>query len=306
MFGAITMLSSLVFVKLQSPPRTFLDGIIMGLEMNFRAALMMSGFSIIGKEMSNPVIRNFFLRTSFRQLPMALEVAFDTLPFAIANLPPFSEICREPRKNMQNLGNQADIWLQKVGDTMHGPPRSMIITGETGSGKTTLLKTVIERLKRSGIPVGGILAPAIFENGNKTGYMAVNVATLESIRLSQIEPDLTRDHTGRYYFSGDAVSSGKNILRADNARSFQVIVIDEIGPLELEGKGWAESLRDLLMHEKYTLLLVVRKTLLPGVIKAWGLGDPLVIDVTQTSVDEAYKAISGFLNIPGLGPPLEG
>jgi len=304
-FGAITMLSALVFVKVQKPPQTWSQGLLIGLEMNFRAVLMMAGFSIIGKEMSNPVIRNYFLRTPFRQLPMALEVAFNTLPFAIAHLPSFSEIYKHPRKSLQYIGVQADIWFHEVQASHSSLPRAIIVTGNIGSGKTTLLQNLTASIKESGIPVGGILAPAIFENGKKTGYTVMNAASLESMRLSQIVPDVTLDHTGRYYFLEDAILFGKNILRAENIKPFQVVVIDEIGPLELEGKGWAESFGDLWIDKKITFLLAVRKTLVSDVVTAWGLGHPLIIDVNRTSPGEAYKIISGFLNTPGSVPPLK-
>ena len=70
-FIVITMLSSFLFTTLQSSHISILDGLLIGLQMNFRAAIVVVGFAVTGKELSNPVIRSFFIRTSFKQLPIS-------------------------------------------------------------------------------------------------------------------------------------------------------------------------------------------------------------------------------------------
>ena len=49
-FIAITMLSSYLFAKFQSDELSIADGLLVGLQMNFRAAIMIVGFSVVGKE----------------------------------------------------------------------------------------------------------------------------------------------------------------------------------------------------------------------------------------------------------------
>ena len=88
-FIVITMLTSFLFTKFHTGKNDIYDGLMIGLQMNLRAIVMIMGFSVIGTELSNPVIRNLFVRTSFRQLPLALEIAFDTLPSVISSLPDF-------------------------------------------------------------------------------------------------------------------------------------------------------------------------------------------------------------------------
>lgn len=293
-FVLITMLSSLILVKVQPSGLTLADGIMVGLEMNFRAAILMVGFSIIGKETSNPVIRSFFLRTSFRQLPMALEVAFDTLPFALASMPPFFEIFKSPLRTMQQFGAQAEIWLERVETNFQKAKKVIIITGAQGAGKTTMLARLATRFSSAGIPVCGIIAPATYQNDIRTGYNIVDVATNESMRLSQTNPEQGKNHIGHYCFSDEAVRFGKKILRAGNIRSSKLVFIDEIGPWEIEGNGWAEDLGDLL-NDNIPLILAVRECLVEKVIGHWQIDHPLIIDVNLNSDEGAFTKISGIL-----------
>jgi nucleoside-triphosphatase THEP1 len=50
-----------------------------------------------------------------------------------------------------------------------------------------------------------------------------------------------------------------------------VIAVDEIGPLELAGRGWARALDTLLTSASSALLLVVRPDLVQQVTERWNL-----------------------------------
>jgi len=293
-FVTTTMLSSYLFAQFQSTELTIADGLLIGLQMNFRAALMIVGFSVIGKELSNPVIRNFFLRTSFRQLPLALEIAFETLPFVIANLPSIKDIFRKPVGVTRQIVAQSEFWLQKVALTMKKKSNVVIITGEIGSGKTSLLKAISLRLKESGIKTGGILAPAIFENSEKKGYNLIDLTTNKTIALSQTEPNKGMAQVGKYYFKPDAIVFGRKALSVEQNLENEIVIIDEIGAWELQGQGWGASLNELIINSNTPLILSVRKKFLDMVIESWMLQNPLLIDAKDASVDEVLKTISGF------------
>jgi hypothetical protein len=93
-FVVITMLTAIVFTKLQS--KSILDAVLIGIEMNFRATVLILGFSVLGTELYNPKIRQFFNKTRFKQLPLALELSAETLPFVISNIPDFKTIIKNP------------------------------------------------------------------------------------------------------------------------------------------------------------------------------------------------------------------
>lgn len=296
-FVAITMLSSFLFAKFQSDELSIADGLLVGLQMNFRAAIMIVGFSVVGKELSNPVIRNFFIRTSFRQLPLALEVAFETLPFVIANLPSVKDIFRKPVSVIRQIGAQSEYWLERVALTMKKKSNVVIITGEIGSGKTTLISAISARLKASGVLEGGILASAVYENETKTGYKIQDVATGQEMQLSHINDTEGLARVGRYFFIPEAIDFGRAALSAERNRNSQIVLIDEIGAWELQGQGWAGSLNELIINCNMPLIITVRKSFLELVIENWMFQNPLVIEAKDAQMDSAMAEIERFAKL---------
>lgn len=294
-FVAITMLSSFLFARFQSDGLTLADGLLIGLQMNFRAAMMIVGFSVVGKELSNPIVRNFFIRTSFRQLPLALEIAFETLPFVISNLPPVKDVFRKPVGAIRQIVAQSEFWLEKVALTMKKKSNVIIITGEIGSGKTTLISGISARLKESGIKTGGINAPAIYEQENKTGYTIIDIATDNKMRLSQITEIKGMPRVGRYFFLPEALDFGRNALSTESNREAQIVLIDEIGAWELQGQGWASSLNELIINCEMPLVITVRKNFLDLVVENWMLQNPLVIEAQNASTVEVFDEIVKFI-----------
>jgi nucleoside-triphosphatase THEP1 len=297
-FIAITMLSSFLFARFQSEGLTLADGLLIGLQMNFRAALMIVGFSVVGKELSNPVIRNFFVRTSFRQLPLALEIAFETLPFMIANLPPVKDVFRKPVGVIRQIVAQSEFWLEKVALTMKKKNNVIIITGEIGSGKTTLISGISSRLQESGFRTGGIIASAIYEQENKTGYSILDIASGNKMQLSQITEIEGMPRVGKYFFISEALDFGRNALSVESNREAQIVLIDEIGAWELQGQGWASSLNELIINCEMPLIITVRKSFLQLVIENWMLQNPLIIQAHTTSVNDAFEEIIKCIGIP--------
>jgi hypothetical protein len=64
--------------------------------MNFRAVIIIVGFSALGTELYNPKIRSLFSSTRFRQLPLALELAAASLPTMIADMPDLKTAVKKP------------------------------------------------------------------------------------------------------------------------------------------------------------------------------------------------------------------
>jgi len=337
LFVVITMLSGFLVTKLNSGGLTWKDGFITGLEMNFRAAVMMIGFSALAKELSNPVIRGFFLRTWFRKLPMALEIAFATLPFALAGLPPWKEIRRNPLLSLRKFIDHADIWLAGYRTKNAKTRKVVIIIGIPGSGKSTLALWLAEKMKTGGIRIGGIIAPTRFArpttlptgetahsnnadettlqlevarpgcdsegpttqpgSGEKRGYNLLDIDSGVIMPLAQTEPAPEMDHSGRYYFNPAAIKKGIEILSPVRVQEYDVVFIDEIGPWEIAGHGWATSLVHLLEKTEVHLVLCVRTGIVDKVITHWQIEEPLVISVNESTRDEALEKIHGFLNM---------
>ncbi|NTW32961.1 MAG: hypothetical protein HGB12_10085 [Bacteroidetes bacterium] len=294
-FVLLTMISAFVLFKLTNSDSGFIKGLLIGLEMNFRAAITIVGFSAIGTELRNPRFRNIFVNSYIRQLPVALEIAFDTLPLVISNLPRLQDVFKRPIKIFHELVSQADFWLEKVEFKINSKDNVIILRGTEKTGKSTLLKNIVENLKQKNIKVGGFIAPSVFENNILIGYDLVDVRSNKKVVLSRTHGNKEMPNVGNYYFNKDCIEFGKQLVEIDNLKDVDIVVIDEVGPWEIKNQGWAKSLNQLVRSYKKPMIWVVRESIVNKVIENWSLKNPLIADIKENNIDMICTNILSLL-----------
>jgi len=197
-FVVITMLTAFIFTKLQSKP--ILEAVLIGVEMNFRAMILILGFSVLGTELYNPKIRNYFSKTYFKQLPLALELSAESLPLVIANIPDFKTIIKNPVSVISQLVAYSEYRFLQLKNEQKVKQKIVIITGKMDIGKTTFIKKVIENLKSKNIKVGGIYTQKVKENNERIGYDLVAVQTNKSEIFLRIEGNENLEKIGFLVF----------------------------------------------------------------------------------------------------------
>lgn len=166
-----------------------------------------------------------------------------------------------------------------------------IITGEQGSGKTTFLTDVVNGLKKSKVSVGGILAEGYWKNDQRDRFDLVNQATNEKVVFCQREVVEGWEKIRHFYINPEGQQFGENALEIDNLGNVDVIVVDEIGPFELKGKGWAEPVNQILSKTSIVKLLVIRKALLEEIVKNFRIKKYTIFEVGKESSAFASKEI---------------
>jgi len=132
----------------------------------------------------------------------------------------------------------------------------IIITGSIGIGKTTVCEKVIKIVRNSGYSCVSILT----HKATNESLIALDIQTGE--RAIQASTDNTFDgpRTPRYSFNPEAIKFG---IRAINKSiDSDVLIIDELGHLELDGEGFAKSLDFVKTGSVKNSILVIRKQLL--------------------------------------------
>lgn len=156
-------------------------------------------------------------------------------------------------------------------------PGLNLITGPRGVGKTSLCTSLAKQTRAAYLTVGGILCPAIFENGLKTGMRLTHIQTGEQRLLgSRNATPALNFRVGAWYFDESVLHWGNDILRAST--DVDVLFIDELGPLEfIEGKGFQAALELLDAGTFNQAVVIVRPALLALAQERWP--DTAVIDL---------------------------
>jgi nucleoside-triphosphatase THEP1 len=286
LFVIITMITAFVFSRIQS--QDLVNGLLIGVQMNFRAVIVILGFSVLGTELYNPKVRAFFLKTSFKQLPLALELSFESLPLMIAAVPEFKAIIKNPVLIIYQILSQIEYRLNEAQNKLQ--KRVFIITGPIGQGKTTQIQQIIETLKENNIPVSGIFSPRITEKGITTGYDIVNIETGRREAFLRKTDCEVLNGIGKYNIIQSGLESGIDALSESLKNNSRLIVIDEIGKLELEDRGWSGCVTELVKSSAI-LIFSVRDTFTDKVIKKWGLNEYSVFNVA----DDPYLTVCNLI-----------
>ena len=166
-----------------------------------------------------------------------------------------------------------------------------IITGETGSGKTTFLLKLIEELRGEALSLAGFAALSVPEDGSSGSFNILDLVSGKILPLASRRFTEGWEQHGRFYFNPAGILMGKNILEDALIINTDLIIVDEIGPYELDGKIWSESLTRLLAEQSCSILLVVREQLVNQVIQQWSIKDAVVIDFGQLKPGQAASMI---------------
>ncbi len=168
----------------------------------------------------------------------------------------------------------------------------IIITGNKGDGKTTKIKKIIDLLRAANVGVVGFVAVGEWQNGERSKYTLVDILTGKmNVICTNAATEGYQKH-GRFYFNPNTIEFGENVLASIPTKK-NVVVIDEIGPFELNGEVWHNSLQRLIKNTNHVLLISVRNKLIDEVINKYKLKNMLVFDV-KVPDNEVAKKIKEF------------
>jgi nucleoside-triphosphatase THEP1 len=166
----------------------------------------------------------------------------------------------------------------------------LLVTGKPGSGKTQFCASVVKALQREdlkNISIRGILSPALIERDEKLGIQAMNLETFEHKNLAEPndgEPGAI--NTKRWRFDPKVITWCNAIL--SKATPCDMLILDEIGPLELErGEGFTAGLNAIDSGNYKMAVVVVRPHLLQVALERW----PEAVTLDVESLKNKRKAI---------------
>jgi len=106
--------------------------------------------------------------------------------------------------------------------------QKVLLTGRPGCGKTTLIKRVVNKLK---LPAGGFYTEEIREHGQRVGFKIVTLDG-ETAVLAHVDFK-TPQRLGKYGLDLSGLETVGVAALREAMRVRQLVVLDEIGPMEL-------------------------------------------------------------------------
>ncbi|MBN1772262.1 MAG: methyltransferase domain-containing protein [Deltaproteobacteria bacterium] len=172
-----------------------------------------------------------------------------------------------------------------------------LIAGERGEGKTSLALRLLARLRRAGLRVEGFVQhPLDAPDGTRAGYDLVRLSRDEVVPLARsgVVPRGNRPTICHYVFEPDSFARGCDWVREDGAQA-QVLLLDEVGRLEAEGRGHAAAVHLALgLPEPKVVILSVRAEMLFAVVHRF-LGEDPVEPVAAVEAPAAPGAEDEFV-----------
>lgn len=156
------------------------------------------------------------------------------------------------------------------------------ITGLPGSGKTFALLRVIEMLKEEELAIGGMIDEPVSDGRHKTGFTVRNLLSgeVKEFASSTIESKIMVGKIGVDVASFESVAIP---AIKEACEKCDIIVIDEVGKMEVESQAFIDTVKDALDVDKPMILTLHKKSRNPLLQDIRRRDDVRILEVTPTN-----------------------
>ncbi len=164
----------------------------------------------------------------------------------------------------------------------------IIVTGAVGIGKTTVCRKVVETLRGRGYACAGILT-------DKDAGEDLFVEDVQSGRkeiLASASSVYDGPSTPKYSFNPEGISFGVEAI--DRGTAAEVLIVDELGLLELEGEGFVKVIELVRSGSVANCILVIRRELLAAFLPRLD-AEPFIFRATLDNRDRLPPEIETLM-----------
>jgi nucleoside-triphosphatase len=158
------------------------------------------------------------------------------------------------------------------------------ITGMPSVGKTETLIKIIEKIEKSGYKIEGMITETLLEDNKRVGFYVKDWQTNEREIFAHIDFDL-KDKVGKYGVDLNILEKVgvTAIEKAINDENIDIIIIDEIGKMEMLSEKFCETVIDALDSDKPILVTLHKKSRTPLLQDIRRRDDIRILEVTAVN-----------------------
>jgi len=158
--------------------------------------------------------------------------------------------------------------------------RIVFLTGVPGVGKTTVLMKIVEELEEKGFSIGGVVSQEVREGGLRVGFRIVDLDTKREGWLAHLNRK-KGPRIGRYGVCLDDLEDVGVQAIQDAIQRSDIVVIDEVGPMELLSQAFRKAVVQALNGDKPVLGIIHHRASDPLIAEIRSREDAAIIQVTR-------------------------
>lgn len=158
------------------------------------------------------------------------------------------------------------------------------ITGMPSVGKTQTLIKIIEKIEKSGYKLEGMITEPIIEHKKRVGFYVEDWQTHAKEIFAHLDFD-TKDKVGKYGVDLNVLDrvGVPAIEKAITDEEIDVIIIDEIGKMEMLSEKFCEVVIDALDSDKPIMVTLHKKSRTPLLQDIRRRDDIRILEVTAVN-----------------------
>ena len=171
-------------------------------------------------------------------------------------------------------------------------PRRWVVTGPRRAGKTSFCRHLAEQACSAGWDVAGVVSLPYLEGARKTGIQALDLRSGESRLLASNRPSTGAGlHFCNWHFCKAVLEWANGVLQ--NASPCDLLIVDEIGALELKaGGGFTAALPILAVGRYRCAVAAVRMELEQNMRALWPDSSSIRISTPEEAARQAEALLA--------------
>lgn len=185
---------------------------------------------------------------------------------------------------------------------MNDVDRCIFLTGSPGIGKTSVLLRVVKALKIRGYNVGGMISQEVRTGATRIGFRLIDLKTGREGWLAHVHQK-TGPSVGKYRVNlRDLRMIGVNAILSA-IRHADVIIIDEIGPMELYSSDFIDAVIQAMQSEKIIIGIIHYRARDPLISTIKTAQKKCIVEVTSTNRQQLHETVLHLITNPNTETP---